>query len=155
MTLGILIAGLLLIGAVLGVIALHEKHTTGATDKVRRLVKFLGCRWGGSAIILVGLTLWFAYPYFAHELEPGDGATGSGPALMDVGVFQTLLLAGIRAVAIYCFSRLLLRRYWPVVDRFLKKRFVWAFYRLTEWQKIIASLWLVSVFVYLCVNLTH
>ncbi|GGG33355.1 hypothetical protein GCM10011378_07280 [Hymenobacter glacieicola] len=155
MTLAILIAGLLLVGAILGGMALHEKHTTGSTTKVRRLLKHLGCRWGGSAIIIVGLTLWFAYPYFAKEVEPGDGITGAEPALMDVGVFQTLLLAGIRAVAIWCFSRLLLRKYWPVVDRFLKKHFVRAFYRLTEWQKVIVSLWLVSAFVYLCVNLTH
>ncbi|MBD2769709.1 hypothetical protein IC235_17605 [Hymenobacter sp. BT664] len=117
-----------------------------------QVVRFTRCH-GGITITVAALAGWFAYGPILH-LFTGDGP--DGPALMDVGVFQTILLAIVRAVALYCFSRLLVKRYITPVGRFLFTiRFVRAFYRLTEWQKIIASLWVLSLFVFLATQLTH
>ncbi|WP_400192810.1 hypothetical protein [Hymenobacter sp. B81] len=152
----ILIAFLLLVVAFGGCVLAYDKLSTGSTRRAVRRVQVFAGRWGGSAIILVGLVLWFAYPLLAFLVQNAEGdGNADGPALMDVGVFQTILLATIRAVAIYCFSRLLVKKYWPAIDRFLNRVFVRAFYRLTEWQKVIVSLWVLSLFVYLCAQLTH
>jgi hypothetical protein len=106
-----------------------------------------------AAIVLVGLALWFLYGPVVH-LFTGDGP--DGPALMDVGVFQTLLLAGVRAVALYCFARLLLFRYMAVIAKFLFGfGFQWAFKHLNAWQKVLASLWALSLFVFLVTQLTR
>jgi hypothetical protein len=106
-----------------------------------------------AAIVLVGLALWFSYGPVVH-LFTGDGP--DGPALMDVGVFQTLLLAGVRAVALYCFARLLLFRYMAVIAKFLFGfGFQWAFKHLSAWQKVIAALWALSLFVFLVTQLTR
>lgn len=140
----------------LGIAAVLDKlFTAGSKSHMLRRAKTLVSRWGGLVIVLVGLALWFAVPALTDWLEPKKSDDPTGPAWMDWSVFQTLLLSGIRAVALYCFSVLLVRVYMPVVARFWKKHFVRVFYRLTEWQKVIVSFWAVSLFVFICVSLTH
>ncbi|MES2730052.1 MAG: hypothetical protein V4621_08180 [Pseudomonadota bacterium] len=124
-----------------------------AVIKARVWARCLFLKHSGAVIVIIGLAAWGAYGPLAKQIG-GDGP--DGPALMDIGVFQTILLAIIRAVAVYCFTRLLVKKYVAPVGRFLYgRRFVWAFYRLTAWQKIIASLWVLSVFVFLVTQLTH
>jgi hypothetical protein len=140
----------------LGIVAVLDKlFSAGSTSHMIRRTKTLVSRWGGLVIVLVGLALWFAVPAVTGWLEDKKADDPTGPAWMDWSVFQTLLLSGIRAVALYCFSVLLVRVYMPVIARFWKKHFVRVFYRLTEWQKVIVSFWAVSLFVFICVSLTH
>lgn len=133
----------------------NKLFSAGSTSHMIRRTKTLGSRWGGLVVVFVGLVLWFGVPAISDQLENKSPDDPSGPAWMDVSVFQTLLLSGIRAVALYCFAVLLVRIYLPAVSRFWKRHFVRAFYRLTEWQKVIVSFWAVSLFVYICVSLTH
>lgn len=148
-------AFLLFLVVCLCALALHKLFTAGSTSHMMRRAKTLVSVRGGLVIVLVGLLLWFAVPAITSQLDPPSKDDPTGPAWMDWSVFQTLLLSGIRAVALYCLSVLLVRVYMPVVARFWKKHFVRAFYRLTEWQKVIVSFWAVSLFVYICVSLTH
>lgn len=120
-----------------------------------RRTKTLVSRWGGLVIVLVAGLLWVTVPAISDWMDNKKADDPTGPAWMDWSVFQTLLLSGIRSVALYCFAVLLVRIYMPPVSRFWKKHFVRAFYRLTEWQKIIVSFWAVSLFVFICVSLTH
>ena len=146
-----------LIVCVLAYLIIHWFNAGTISHLIRR-ARTLVSRWGGVVIVAVGLVLWFAVPAISDWIEKRQGGGDDeavGPAWMDWSVFQTLLLSGIRAVALYCFSVLLVRVYMPVVARFWKKHFVRAFYRLTEWQKVIVSFWAVSLFVYICVSLTH
>ena len=158
MTLTNLVVFLLLLGACGGCALAVDKLRNGSTVKSRRRVKYLFSRWGGWAITFVGLVVWFGFPLVTTAVTTAEGgqADGStGLAFMDVSVFQTLPLAGIRAVALFCFAILMVYIYMPVVYRFWKRHFIRAFYRLSEWQKIIVSFWAVSLFVYICVSLTH
>jgi hypothetical protein len=162
MTLTNLVAFLLLLGACVGCGLAVDKLRNGSTVKSRRRLKYLFSRWGGLAITFVGLVLWFGFPLLTTAVnsavttaEGGKDDGSSGLAFMDVSVFQTLPLAGIRAVALFCFAILMVYIYMPVVYRFWKRHFIRAFYRLSEWQKIIVSFWAVSLFVYICVSLTH
>jgi hypothetical protein len=130
-----------------------KQRAAALATLLKRRAQCLLHRHGGASIVIIGLTAWFLFGPLAHAVE-GDGP--DGPALMDIGVFQTILLAIIRAVALYCFSRLLVKKYMPVVARFLfGHRFVRAFYRLTAWQKVITSLWVLSLFLYLVSQLTR
>lgn len=115
-------------------------------------IKAVGSRWGGLLLVLLGLALWCAFPHLMRLL--GSSADDGG-GLMDLTVFQTLLLSGIRAVALYCFALVLVWVYVPVVHRFWRRHFVRVFYRLSEWQQVIVSFWAVSLFVFICVSLTH
>jgi hypothetical protein len=165
MTLKNLVAFLLLLGVCVGCALAWDKLKNGSTVKTRRRLKHGLSRWGGLAITIAGIYLWFALPAITNAVAewaqahlanmPAAGDDASGSAFMDVGVFQTLPLAGIRSVALFCYAILMLRVYQPVVYRFWKKNFTRAFYRLSEWQKIIVSLWCVSLFVFICVSLTH
>ncbi len=141
--------GALLVGAKVKGVTVREAFCRG---------KAFLFRYGGLAIIFAGAVLWYAFPVVtdavADASAPG-GPEGTGQAFMDVSVFQTILLSGIRAVILYCFAVLMVKVYMPAIHRFWKRHFVRAFYRLTEWQKIIVSFWAVSLFVYICVSLTH
>ena len=116
-------------------------------------LKALVGRWGGLLLVVAGLGLWGAFPHLLQLVGAGTEADGGG--LMDLTVFQTLLLSGIRAVALYCFALVLVWVYLPVVHRFWRRHFVRVFYRLSEWQQVIVSFWAVSLFVYICVSLTR
>ena len=164
MTLKNLVAFLLFLGVCVGCALVWDKLQNGSTVKTVRRLKHGLSRWGGWAITIAGIYLWFALPAITNAVaewakaylgSPAASDDASGTAFMDVGVFQTLPLAGIRSVALFCYAILMLRVYMPAVYRFWKKHFTRAFYRLTEWQKIIASLWAVSLFVFICVSLTH
>lgn len=157
-------AFLLLLGACVGCALAWDKLKHGDTVKTSRRLRHFLSRWGGLAITIAGIYLWFALPAItnavaewtkAHLASAPATDDDSGTAFMDVGVFQTLPLAGIRSVALFCYAILMLRVYMPVVHRFWKKNFIRAFYRLSEWRKIIVSLWAVSLFVALCSYLTH
>lgn len=149
---------LLAIGAVVGTYLIAHKVQGHTLREAYGRGKALLSRYGGLTIIFGGAVLWNAFPVVTDLLakaNPSAPNEGTGQAFMDVSVFQTILLSGIRAVILYCFAVLMVRVYMRVVHRFWKRHFVRAFYRLTEWQKIIVSFWAVSLFVYICVSLTH
>ncbi|GAA4354128.1 hypothetical protein GCM10023185_15490 [Hymenobacter saemangeumensis] len=124
---------LALLGVVVGVALLYDKWATGSTERVRNRLQCLVTQRGKAAGLFLFLVLWYAFPDVA-EVASSDGQR---PVLMDIGVFQTLLLATIRGLILYSFCKLFLKHEFTVIHRFLTRgsRFVRNFYQLTPWQK--------------------
>jgi hypothetical protein len=144
---------LALLVVVVGFALLFDKLTTGNTQRVQARLKCLLSQRGKAAGLFGFVVLWYAYPLIA-DLATDDG---QAPALMDVGVFQTLLLATIRGLVIFSFGKLFLKHEITIVHRFLTRgsRFVRAFILLTPWQKHLLTAIYLFGFLFLFATLTR
>lgn len=143
---------LALLGFLVGVALLIDKLQTGSTVRVTGRLKCIMKQRGKVAGLFFFVVLWFAYPYLAG-LFTDDG---ENPVLMDVGVFQTILLATIRGLALYSFTKLFLKNEVTAVFRYFTRiGFLRDFYRLSPWQKQILTAVYLLGFLYLFSTLTH
>ena len=143
---------LALLVVLVGVALLIDKLQTGSTVRVTGRLKCVMQQRGKVAGLLFFVVLWFAYPFLAG-LFTDDGER---PVLMDVGVFQTILLATIRGLALYSFTKIFLKNEVAAVYRYFTRiGFKRDFYRLTPWQKQLLSALYVLGFLFLFAELTH
>ena len=144
---------LAVLAVVVGFALLFDKLKTGSTQRVRTRLACLLSQRGKLALLFAFVVLWYAYPLLAG-LATDDGEK---PALMDVGVFQTILLATIRGLVLFSFAKLFLKHEITIIHRFLTRgsRFVRAFIQLTPWQKhLITAIYLFG-FLFLFAGLTR
>jgi hypothetical protein len=139
---------LLLLGLGVLLALLIGKVRHGTTHFVRRRLKCLYQQQGGLVSFFAALVLWFASKPLLKELDPTT-------APFDLGWMQTILMSTMRVLVFHGLTKYFLKLYWPAVDRYLGQHFVYDFFRLTTWQKVLISSLLFLGFFYGFAQLTH